>query len=81
MKRAVLSFLLLVVVGCADPGTADDDGPPPLTGDLYSLKYGPITVQPTTWVVQDGRIRELADPDAIADTVGAGAAVVIVGRA
>jgi hypothetical protein len=41
---------------------------------------GPITVQPTTWVVQDGRIRELADPDAIADTVGAGAAAVIVGR-
>lgn len=42
---------------------------------------GPITVQPTTWVVQDGRIRELADPDAIADTVGAGAAAVIVGNA
>jgi hypothetical protein len=41
---------------------------------------GPITVQPTAWVVQDGRIRELADPDAIADTVGAGAAAVIVGR-
>jgi hypothetical protein len=42
---------------------------------------GPITVQPTTWVVQGGRIRELADPGAIADTVGAGAAAVIVGRA
>jgi hypothetical protein len=42
---------------------------------------GPITVQPTIWVVQDGRIRELANPDAIADTVGAGAAAVIVGRA
>jgi N-methylhydantoinase A len=42
---------------------------------------GPITVQPTTWVVQDGRIRELADPDAIADTVGPGTAAVIVGRA
>ena len=43
---------------------------------------GPITVQPTTWVVQDGRIRELADPDAIAETVGgSAAAAVIVGRA
>jgi N-methylhydantoinase A len=42
---------------------------------------GPITVQPTTWVVQEGRIRELANPDAIAGTVGAGAAAVIVGRA
>lgn len=46
---------------------------------------GPVTVQPTTWVVQDGRIRELANPDAILDTLGsgvaAGAAAVIVGRA
>ncbi|MBV8995620.1 MAG: hypothetical protein JO287_18410, partial [Pseudonocardiales bacterium] len=41
---------------------------------------GPVTVQPTTWVVQQGRIQELADPDAIEDTVGAGAAAVIVGR-
>jgi hypothetical protein len=41
---------------------------------------GPVTVQPTVWVVQDGRIRELADPDAIVDTLGAGAAAVIVGR-
>jgi hypothetical protein len=33
-------------------------------------------------VVQDGRIRELADPDAIAETVGgSAAAAVIVGRA
>jgi len=42
---------------------------------------GPIAVRPTTWVVQDGRIRELADPDAIAETIGTGAAAVIVGRA
>ena len=46
---------------------------------------GPVTVQPTTWVVQDGRIRELANPNAILDTLGsgvaAGAAAVIVGRA
>jgi hypothetical protein len=43
---------------------------------------GPVTVQPTTWVVQGGRIRELTDPDAIAATLGAdvGAAAVIVGR-
>jgi hypothetical protein len=47
MKRAVLPFLFLAVVGCGETGTADDDdGPPPLTGDLYSLKYGPITVLP-----------------------------------
>ena len=46
MKRAVLPFLFLVVVGCGETGTADDDGPPPLTGDLYSLKYGPIIVPP-----------------------------------
>lgn len=42
---------------------------------------GPITVPPTIWVVQEGRIRELTDADAIAGTVGAGAAAVIVGRA
>jgi len=41
---------------------------------------GPVTVQPTTWVVQQGRIQELADPDAIEATVGAAAAAVIVGR-
>jgi N-methylhydantoinase A/oxoprolinase/acetone carboxylase beta subunit len=41
---------------------------------------GPVTVQPTTWVVQQGRIQELADPDAIEATVGADAAAVIVGR-
>jgi len=41
---------------------------------------GPVTVQPSTWVVQEGRIRELADPAAIGDTLGAGTAAVIVGR-
>ncbi len=42
---------------------------------------GPIRAQPTTWVIQDDRIRELTDPNAIADTVGTGAAAVIVGCA
>ncbi|HET9257652.1 MAG TPA: hydantoinase/oxoprolinase family protein [Pseudonocardiaceae bacterium] len=41
---------------------------------------GPVRVQPTTWVVQDGRIRELAELDAIGDVLAAGAAAVIVGR-
>ena len=41
---------------------------------------GPVKVQPTTWVVQDGRIRELADLDAIVHTLGGGAGAVIVGR-
>ncbi|HKR50434.1 MAG TPA: hypothetical protein VJT72_12835, partial [Pseudonocardiaceae bacterium] len=43
---------------------------------------GPVTVAPTTWVVQGGRIRELIDPDAVAATLraGAGTAAVIVGR-
>ncbi|MCA1835922.1 MAG: hypothetical protein LC721_06205, partial [Actinobacteria bacterium] len=41
---------------------------------------GPVTVQPTAWVVQQGRIQELADPEAIESTVGSGAAAVIVGR-
>jgi N-methylhydantoinase A len=40
---------------------------------------GPVTVQPTAWVVQQGRIQELADPEAIEATVGDGAAAVIVG--
>ncbi|MDQ3899155.1 MAG: hypothetical protein M3319_01420, partial [Actinomycetota bacterium] len=41
---------------------------------------GPVTVQPTAWVVQQGRIQELADPEVIEATVGSGAAAVIVGR-
>jgi N-methylhydantoinase A len=41
---------------------------------------GPVRVQPTLWMVQDGRIRELADSDAVADILAAGAAAVIVGR-
>ena len=44
MKHLVLPCLLLAVVACGADG--GDDGPPPLTGDLYSLRYGPITVQP-----------------------------------
>ncbi|PZS16836.1 MAG: hypothetical protein DLM60_14760 [Pseudonocardiales bacterium] len=61
-------------------------GAPPLEATIgpavsrHVRNVGPITVQPTTWVVQDGRIRELAGPDSIADTVGTGAAAVIVGR-
>ncbi|MGH3797013.1 MAG: hydantoinase/oxoprolinase family protein [Pseudonocardiaceae bacterium] len=54
-----------------------------LVGSLISRHVrhvGPVTVQPTTWVVQGGRIRELAGSVAIADTVGAGSAAVIVGR-
>jgi hypothetical protein len=48
MKRFVLPFLFLAVVGCGAEGPGDDgdDGPPPLTGDKYSLTYGPITVPP-----------------------------------
>lgn len=43
MKRFVLPFMFAAVMGC---GAEGDDGPPPLTGDLYSLRYGPITVPP-----------------------------------
>ena len=47
MTRAALPALslALALAACAAPEPADD-GPPPLTGDLYSLKFGPITVQP-----------------------------------
>jgi hypothetical protein len=47
MKRFVLPFLLLAAMACGTE-TAGDDGvdPPPLTGDKYSLRYGPITVAP-----------------------------------
>ena len=45
MKPFVLPCLLLAVMACETDG-GGDDGPPPLTGDLYSLRYGPITVQP-----------------------------------
>lgn len=44
MKRFVLPFLLPAVMACGADG--GDEGPPPLTGELYSLRYGPITVQP-----------------------------------
>lgn len=50
MKRAIFPFLILAAVGCGaedtGDGDGDGDGPPPLTGDLYSLRYGPVTVQP-----------------------------------
>lgn len=65
----------------------DSPGEPPeaLIAPLVSRHVrhvGPITVQPTTWVVQGGRIRELTDSDAVAATLsaGAGTAAVIVGR-
>lgn len=45
MKPSLLPVLLLAVAACGADG-AGDDGPPPLTGDLYSLHYGPITVAP-----------------------------------
>ncbi len=45
MKRFILPCLLLAVAACGTEAEGDD-GPPPLTGDLYSLRYGPITVPP-----------------------------------
>jgi hypothetical protein len=41
---------------------------------------GPVSVPPTAWVVQGGRIRELADPGASTDHLGTGAAAIIIGR-
>jgi hypothetical protein len=41
---------------------------------------GPVTVQPTTWLVQDCRIRELEGPATVGAALGAGRAAVIVGR-
>lgn len=52
MNRALLSLLFLAVVGCGGgTGGGDDDGDnrmdaPPLTGDKYTLEYGPVTVPP-----------------------------------
>jgi len=63
-----------------------ETGGEPLLATLGSVvsrhvrHVGPVTVQPTTWVVQQGRIQELANPEAIEATVGTGAAAVIVGR-
>jgi hypothetical protein len=44
MQRLALPCLFLAAVACGADG--GDDGPPPLTGDLYSLRWGPITVPP-----------------------------------
>lgn len=61
MLRAVLSALVLVVVGC---GSDDPDGPPPLEGELYSVSYGPITVQPAAEDTQCMNLR-LSNPTEI----------------
>jgi Copper type II ascorbate-dependent monooxygenase, C-terminal domain len=45
MKHRALLVTLLAVAACGTEA-GGDDGPPPLTGDLYSLRYGPITVAP-----------------------------------
>ncbi|HEY2763626.1 MAG TPA: hydantoinase/oxoprolinase family protein [Pseudonocardiaceae bacterium] len=71
---------------CGDAVVVDGSHDEPvatLVGSLVSRHVrhvGPVTVQPTTWVVQDGRIRELAESVAVAEAVGAGAGAVIVGR-
>ena len=41
---------------------------------------GPVTVQPTTWVVQDCRVRELEGSATVGAALGTGRAAVIVGR-
>lgn len=57
-----------------------------LTGQLMPVlarhvrHVGPVTVSPTAWVVQGSRVREMTDHEAIAPTVGAGRAAVIIGR-
>jgi len=67
-----------------EPGPAGDR--PAVRGLIEPLvarhvrHVGPVTVQPTAWVVQDCRIRELEDPAAAATALGAGPAAVIVGR-
>ncbi|HSV66769.1 MAG TPA: hydantoinase/oxoprolinase family protein [Mycobacteriales bacterium] len=61
-------------------------GDPPLAGLLEPLvqrhirHVGPVTVPPTTWLVQEGRIRELEDLATIAGALGTGRAAVIIGR-
>jgi len=47
MKHASLIFLALAAAACGTDGSGgsgDDEGPPPLTGDLYAVRWGPITV-------------------------------------
>ncbi len=43
MKRFVLPLALLATIGCGADG---DDNQPPPAGEVYSLRYGPITVLP-----------------------------------
>jgi hypothetical protein len=49
MRRLALALVLLAACG-KDPGTNNTGGPtadaPPLSGDMYSLTWGPVTVQP-----------------------------------
>jgi hypothetical protein len=48
MYRVVLASLFLIACGGGGGGKANDapaDGPP-LTGDMYRLTYGPVTIQP-----------------------------------
>lgn len=47
MRSLVLSFcILLTAVGCGGNGDGDDDGPPPLEGEKFELKWGPVAVNP-----------------------------------
>ena len=49
MKHIVLlwSFLAVAAVAaCGTESTGDGDDDPPLTGDKYELRYGPVTVPP-----------------------------------
>ena len=60
MKRFVLPLAFLATIGCG----ADGGDQPPLTGDVYSLRYGPITVPPGMEDTQCVRLR-LSNPTAI----------------
>jgi len=46
MKPLALACLFAAMAACGTEDSADDDGPPPLTGDRYALSYGPISVAP-----------------------------------
>jgi hypothetical protein len=46
MKCLALSCLLVAVAACGTEADGDDDMPPPLTGDKYTLSYGPVMVPP-----------------------------------
>jgi hypothetical protein len=60
MKRFVLPLAFLATIGCG----ADGDDQPPLTGEVYALRYGPITVPPGMEDTQCVRLR-LSNPTAI----------------